>query len=281
MRRRLLDYIGITIGSLITAMGLNAFLIPNKIAAGGASGIGTILYYLFRWDPGLVMLLINIPLLILTGWLVGLRFGAYSVLGGILTSVFTTATAFLPTVTRDPLLACVYGGLVTGIGMGLVFKFKGSTGGTDLLAKLISHYSGVPVGQSLLVIDAAVVIAAGFLFTSEFALYALLTIIITTQVIDIVQEGRLLHAKALFIISDHNETIAKGLMTELERGVTVLESQGAYTGVRRGTILCVVSRSELARAKAVIHQTDAHAFVIVTDVREALGEGFKQLTLED
>lgn len=108
-----------------------------------------------------------------------------------------------------------------------------------------------------------------------------MTIIITTQVIDIVQEGRLLHAKALFIISDHNETIAKGLMTELERGVTVLESQGAYTGVRRGTILCVVSRSELARAKAVIHQTDAHAFVIVTDVREALGEGFKQLTLED
>lgn len=272
--RRIGDYIGIIFGSVIVAIGLNALLIPNRIAAGGASGIATILVHLFAISPGIVLLAINIPLLIASSVVFGLRFGVYTILGSLATSLAVEFTQGIPLLTNDPLLAAIYGGVVAGIGMGIVFRFRGSTGGTDIAAKLVSHYSGVSLGEALLAIDAVVVLAAGIVFSAEFAMYALIAIFVTAKLIDVVQEG-LYSAKAMFIISNHADAIAKELMSKIERGVTVFPSRGGFSNQDRATLFCVVGRTELTRAKRVVLDVDKQAFVVVTDAHEVLGEGFK------
>jgi uncharacterized membrane-anchored protein YitT (DUF2179 family) len=273
VRRYLIDYSGIIVGSVITAVGLNALLIPNKIAAGGASGIATLLFHLFGFSPGIVLLAINIPLLIASSIVFGLRFGAYTVLGSLATSFAVEFTQGIPVLTTDPLLSAVYGGVVAGIGMGIVFRFRGSTGGTDIAAKLAAHYTGLSLGDALLAVDAIVVAAAGVVFSPEFAMYALIAIFVTAKIVDVVQEG-FYSAKALFIISNHSGRISEALMNTLGRGVTVFPSHGAFSKQERETLLCVVSRTELTRAKGIVLEVDRSAFVVVTDAKEVLGEGF-------
>lgn len=273
IKRILTDYFGILIGSVITATGLNALLIPNRIAAGGASGIATLLYHLWGFSPGLVLLAINIPLLIISSIVFGWRFGAYTVFGSLSTSLAVEFLRGIAPVTADPLLASVYGGVVAGLGMGIVFRFKGSTGGTDIAAKLAAHYTGLSLGEALLAVDALVVVAAGVVFSPEYAMYALFAIFVTGKIIDVVQEG-FYSGKAMWVISDHSAAIASALLTQLGRGVTVLPSRGAFSQTERETLLCVVGRSELTRAKSIIKGCDARAFVVVSDAREVLGEGF-------
>lgn len=274
IKHRLGDYIGIIVGSIVTAIGLNALLIPNKIAAGGASGIATILYHTLAVSPGLVLIAINVPLLIASSIVFGMRFGAYTIVGSLATSFAVELTQNVPILTTEPLLAAVYGGVITGIGMGIVFRYRGTTGGTDIAAKLMSHYSGVTIGEALLAIDALVVIAAGVVFSAEFAMYALIAIFVTTKLIDVVQEG-FYSAKALFIISEQADVIAKELMSKLERGVTIFPSRGGFSQQDRATLFCVVGRTELTRAKRLVLEVDRQAFVVVTDAHEVLGEGFK------
>jgi len=273
MWRRLLEYAGIVLGALVVGIGLNALLIPNRIAAGGASGIATILYHLLGWSPGMVLLAINIPLLIASFLVFGLRFGFYTIIGSLATSFAVEFTEGIAVLTVDPLLASIYGGVITGIGMGIVFRFRGSTGGTDILAKLLTHYTGVSIGQALLFIDAAVVLVAGIVFTAEYAMYALIAIFVGTKIIDVVQEG-IYTARALFIISHDAEGIAAGLMTKLGRGVTMFPSQGGFSKTEKTTLLCVVGRTELTRAKQIVLELDKKAFIIVTEAHEVLGEGF-------
>ncbi len=274
MVRTIKDYIGITVGAVVVALGLNALLIPNRIAAGGASGIATILVHLVGIAPSVTLLVINVPLLIVGARVFGMRFGAYTVLGTFVTIAAVGLTSRVAPLTNDPLLAALYGGVITGIGMGIVFRFRGTTGGTDIAAKLAAHYSGISLGDALLAVDAVVVVVAGVLFSAEYAMYALIAIFVCTKTIDVVQEG-LYSAKAVFVVSDQGEAIAAALMNKVERGVTLLPSKGGFSKQEKTTLFCVVGRTELTRAKSVVLEIDRNAFVVVTDAHEVLGEGFK------
>lgn len=271
------DYIYIFIGSLITAIGLDMFLVPNKIAAGGVSGIATIVHYVFHFPVGITMLAINVPLFLMGIRQMGIGFGMRSLFGTIvLSGLIDVLVPILPIPTRDPLLASIYGGIVTGVGIGLVFRAKGTTGGTDLAAAIVNNYMKLSVGVILFVIDASVIVAAGIAFKSaELALYALITVFLTARVIDIVLEG-FSYAKAAIIISQKPEEVTEAILSKMDRGATALVGKGLYTGSDRDVILSVVTRAEISTLKELVHNIDPKAFVILTDVHEVLGEGFKR-----
>lgn len=275
--KKLWEFFWVTAGVVLTALGLDLFLIPNKIAAGGVSGIATILHYVIGSPVGLTMLALNVPLFAMGIYRLGLTFGFRSLYGTIsLSFAVDFFDVFVPVPTQDPLLASLFGGVLVGLGLGLVFRFRGTTGGTDLAAAILRTYTGVNIGQLLFLVDATVVLAAGFVFQSwELALYALITIFITAWVIDLVQEG-ISYTKAFFIISDRVDIIAGKVLRELGRGATALKGRGLYTGTDREVLLTVVNRSEVSRLKEMVYHTDPGAFVIVADVREVLGEGFKE-----
>lgn len=272
------EYLLILMGVLLTAVGLDMFLVPNRIAAGGVSGIATIVHYVVGWPVGTVMLVINLPLFIIGVRQLGLVMGIRSLFGTITLSLLVDLLAALrlPVPTHDPLLASLYGGIIVGVGIGIVFRNKGTTGGTDLAAAIINNYMKLSVGVVLFVIDGSVIIAAGLVFKSaELALYALLTVFLTARVIDIVQEG-FSNTKAALIISNTPEEVANAILKKLDRGVTSLMGRGMYTGAERDIILSVVTRAEISVLKDLVHAIDPKAFVILTDVHEVLGEGFKR-----
>ena len=274
----IINLIGIAIGSLVTAAGLVFFLIPNKIAAGGVSGLATVIYYLVGLPVGFTMLVINIPLFLTSLRKLGLKFGMKTLFGTIMLSVFTDGlTPIVTPLTYDPLLASIYGGLVAGAGLGIVFRFGGTTGGTDLAAQLIHKYLKVSIGQSLLLIDAMVIVLAAVAFDVELALYALIGLFATTKMIDLIQEG-VGYAKAALIISDHSDLLGQAIINKLDRGATALHGQGVYSGKEKDVLLVVLSRSEVARIKDIVYSIDPQAFVIVTNVHEVLGEGFKDIS---
>ena len=272
------DYLGVTLGALITAIGLDAFLVPAKIAAGGVSGIATILYHSAHLPVGVVMLALNAPIFLWSALRLGWRYTVSSVFGTIALSVFVDLLApYVPLLTHDLLLACLYGGVLCGIGLGLVFRFYGTTGGTELLAALLRSYMGINIGQLLFVIDAAVVVWAGIFFRSaELAMYALITIFLTSWIIDLVLEG-VSSAKAFMIITKKADAISDIIIKELDRGATAWKARGAYTGQEQEVLLAVVGRTEVSRLKAVVRKEDPGAFIILADVHEVLGEGFKAL----
>ena len=273
-KRVITDYLGITIGTLIVAAALDMFLIPNKIAAGGVSGVGIIVFHLTGFPVGLTMLAINIPLFATGIKEMGWGYGMKSLYGAVIFSIAVDLLDPLLTVpTEDPFLATLFGGIITGIGIGIVFRFRGSTGGTVLAAALINRFTGLPLGRSLLVVDGLVIVAAGVFFNLELAMWALVTVFITSKVIDSVQEGA--SAKAVFIISDKHEEISEVILKEMDRGGTALKGQGLYTRAEKEIILTVVNQNQITRLKDIVHDIDPKAFVIVTDVREVLGEGFQ------
>ncbi len=279
--KKIWEFIWVTAGVVLIALGLDLFLIPNKIAAGGVSGIATILYYVIGSPVGLTMLALNVPLFAVGIYRLGLTFGFRSLYGTIsLSAAVDFFKVFVSAPTKDPLLASLFGGVLVGLGLGLVFRYRGTTGGTDLAAAILRTYTGVNIGQLLFLVDASVVLAAGFVFQSwELALYALITIFVTAWVIDLVQEG-ISYAKAFFIISDRAEVIADRVIRELGRGATALKGRGLYTDTEREVIFTVVNRSEVGRLKEMVYEADPGAFIIVTDAREVLGEGFKQYAKE-
>lgn len=275
--KMLWEFLGVNLGVLLTALGLDMFLIPNKIAAGGVSGIATILYYVINVPVGAAMLALNVPLFAMGIYRLGLRFGFRSLYGTVALSIAVDAMApFLPVPTQDILLASLFGGVLVGLGLGLVFRHRGTTGGTDLAAAILRAYTGVNIGQLLFLVDATVVIAAGFTFDSaELAMYALITIFITSWLIDIVQEG-FSYTKAFFIISERPSEVSAAIVKGLNRGATAWPARGVYTGAEKEVLLSVVNRSEVTRLKDIIYEVDPRAFVVLADVREVLGEGFKE-----
>jgi uncharacterized membrane-anchored protein YitT (DUF2179 family) len=271
------EFLGVTLGALLIALGLDMYLVPNKIAAGGVSGISTILHYVIGVPVGATMLVLNIPLFVIGIYRLGFAFGFRSLFGATILSVFVDALApYLPVVTHDPLLAALFGGAVVGLGLGIVFRHRGTTGGTDLAAATLQSYIGINVGQLLFVVDGLVVLTAGIAFKSwELAMYALLSIFIASWLVDLVQEG-ISYTKAFFIISDKHKEIADLILSDLNRGVTALKAQGMYTGTDREVLLVVVNRIEISRLKNLIYEVDPGAFVILADVHEVFGEGFRQ-----
>lgn len=276
LARTVAELIGFTFGVLLVALALNLFLVPNRIAGGGVSGLATVLYHLMGWPVGLTSALINIPLFI-AGWrLLGLSFGVRSVLGFLLLAVFIDATApYLKPLTQDPLLAAVFGGGVTGVGIGITYRYRGSTGGTVLAARLLYRLFGLNTGQALLLLDGLVILFAGIAFNVELALYAFVAVWVQTRAIDLVEEGQP-YAKAAWIITDHPEPIGQRILHELDRGATLLEGVGMYTRQRRPVVLVTVNRSQIGQLKRIVREEDPRAFVIVTQASEVLGEGFEE-----
>ncbi len=276
--RWLKDYLGVTIGVILTAIALDAFLVPAKIAAGGLSGVATILYHMFQWPVGLVMLVLNIPLFIWSILRLGWRYTVNSIFGTVALSVFVDLLVpYIPVVTEDLLLASLYGGVLMGIGLGMVFRFNSTTGGTELLAAILRTYVGINIGQLLFIIDGIVVLWAGLVFRSaELALYALITIFLASWIIDLVIEG-FSSAKAFMIITKRADAISQAIIKELDRSATSWKARGMYSGSEQEVLISVVGRSEVTRLKKIVREEDPIAFIILADVHEVLGEGFKEL----
>lgn len=274
--KTIIEYLGITFGCALMAISLNAFTVPNKIAPGGVSGLATVIFYMTKIPVGITMLVFNIPLFILGIKILGKGVGVKTLYGTIMISVFIDYIFIIPTFTTDLLLASVFGGIILGIGLGIVFRFGGTTGGTDLAAAIINKYlPGFTIGTILMIIDFFVVLAAGLVFKQpEISLYSLISLFTSIKVMDFIQEG-LGYAKAFFIISNESEEISKIVIKELDRSVTSLSGQGMYTKEERRVLLCVVNRAQVNRLKELVHAVDPKAFVILTEVREVLGEGFK------
>lgn len=269
-----IEYFGVLLGTAVVAASFNMFLLPNKIAAGGISGLGVILYFLLQVPAGLTIFLLNLPLFILAARMFGAPFIFRGLFGAVSLAVLVEVLAVLPVVTYDLLLASLYGGILMGIGIALVFRARGSTGGTVLAAQLLNKIFGSTMGQSLIGADFLVVALAGLIFNLELAMYSLISLFVSSRVIDLVQEG-VSTSKATLIISDHCERIVSRILGELNRGATVFTGKGAYTGLPREMVLTVVSQAEVPRLKAIVHETDSRAFVIVGNAHEVLGEGFK------
>ena len=267
------------VGVSITALALVWLLIPNKIAAGGVSGLAIVVYHLWGLPVAITMLILNLPLFLACLTAFGPRYGVKTLFGTTFISImieFWDKVMNLIPLTKDPLLASLYGGVIAGVGIGIAFRFRGTTGGTDLAAQLLNRLSGISVGHSLLLFDGFVIILAGLAFnSSELALYAIITLFITSKALDAILEG-LDYAKAAIIISEHSGVIGERILTELQRGATALFGRGLYSSNNKEIILCVISRAEEIRLKELVKQLDPKAFVIITDVHEVFGEGFKE-----
>lgn len=291
--KTLKDYLLIIVGSIITALGTNIFLIPNKIAPGGLTGVATVIYHLSNGiiSPGLTMLVLNIPLFIIGVKYIGKKFIFKTLVGTVLLSLFIDI--FKPFTDQlagmlllsgseplnnspDLLLYSVYGGLFIGIGIGLIFRVGGTTGGSDLAAKLVHHFfPGFTIGQTLTFIDIGIVVFATIAFKSFIlGLYAIITLFVMSRIIDAIIEG-VNFAKAVYIISDKASEIGENILYDLDRGITALKGTGMYTGKEREVLMCVLHRSQISQLKQIVKSIDQDAFVILADVREVLGEGFK------
>jgi uncharacterized membrane-anchored protein YitT (DUF2179 family) len=277
VRDELLNVLLIAAGLLLATLGYRLYLIPNNVAPGGFTGIGQIVNHLFpAVGVGMVNLILNVPLFVLSLRSMGLGFGLRSLLSSVALSLLLDYLP-VPAMTDDVLLSAVFGGVLCGAGFGLVLRGHATTGGSDMLASIVHrHIPALKVSVCLFATDATVVIASGFVFDAAAAMYALISVFVMNVVIDQVLEGPGL-ARSHIIITTHGNEIAERILKELDRGVTALDAKGMYSGEDRTMLLCVVSRLEAVRLRAVVFSVDPRAFVIVQNVHEALGEGFKEL----
>ncbi|MGE6752283.1 YitT family protein [Rossellomorea sp. NPDC071047] len=267
----------ILLGSAIFAFGLVHFNIQNKLAEGGFTGITLILYFLFDIDPSYSNLALNIPLFFL-GWkLLGKKAFYYTVLGTVSLSVFLWIfQRYQMTINLegDLFLAALFAGVFIGVGLGIIFRYGGTTGGVDIIARLAHKYIGWSMGKTMFMFD-AVVIGASLVTYLEYreAMYTLVAVFVAARVIDFMQEGAY-SARGAMIISDSHEEIASVINEKMDRGVTVLRGHGSFTKQNREVLYCVVGKNEIVRLKNIITSVDPHAFVSVTVVHDVLGEGF-------
>lgn len=275
VRENIVDYVYVIVGAAVIAIGFNVFLLPNQVASGGVSGISTILHGLFDWNPGIVQYAFNIPLFIAGVLLLGKKFGIKSFIGTITLPFIVLLTNSWEPWTDNPLLGALFGGIVVGLGIGLVFKGNASTGGTDLLAQIITKYTGLTLGTSVLLIDGIIAISAAVVFDLEKGLYALIGLYVTTKTIDIIQLG-FSQSKMVYIITLKQDEVREAIYAEVNRGVTKLQAFGGYTGEARPVLMVVVYQTEFTKLKQLIKSVDPSAFVIVSDAYEVLGEGFKR-----
>jgi len=274
------DYSLIGLGSLLQALALRLFLVPSNLASGGISGLSQIINYYTGFPIGLMVFVGNLPLFLL-GWryLGGPRFALRTAFAVVAFSFLTDALVyFLPAqgLTGDLLLNALYGGVISGIGYGLVYRGRGTSGGSDILARILSRWRGIPISQSYLMTDALIIFAAGLAFSWENALYALVMLYISGIAAESTSEGSNVVRTAL-IITNKPQVVAEQIMTGMQRGVTLIPGQGGYTGAERTVLYCVVSRSEVSHIKTLVREADRRAFMVIGQAHEALGEGFKQL----
>jgi Uncharacterized conserved protein len=278
------EYIFITIGVLLVAVSIEFFLAPNKIAAGGVTGIAIIVNsYIPKLQIGLLILIMNIILFIIGFIVIGNKFGAKTIYSSLMLSaiLWMMDRVVTPnmTITTDQLLASIFGTLFGGIGLGIVFNQNASTGGTDILAKILNKFIHIDIGKSLLAVDFIVTLFAGISFGAEAGMYALLSVIINGFVIDTVIEG-LNISRQIFVISEKNDLISKFIIEDLEKGCTILHGKGGYSKEDTYILYTVLGRKEFIKLKGYIKEVDVKAFISITHAHEVLGEGFKDI-IED
>lgn len=274
---KLKNIIFIIIGAAIFGFGLVHFNMENNLAEGGFTGITLILFALFKIDPSITNLVLNVPLFIL-GWrILGRNTFIYTILGTVSVSVFLWLFQHIVHINiplhDDLTLAALFAGVSIGVGLGIIFRFGGTTGGVDIIARLGKKYWGWSIGKTMFTFDAAVIASSLIYLDYREAMYTLVAVFVGARVIDFIQEGAY-SAKAATIISDHTFEISQKIFTELDRGATVLNGRGSFTGNEKDVLYCVVARNEIFRLRQLIEQVDPHAFVAVNDVHDVLGEGF-------
>ena len=283
-KRDLWDFLLILLGAFIQALALRLFLVPADLVSGGISGLAQLLNRFTAFPIGLAVLLGNIPLFIL-GWryLGGARFAIRTALAILAFSIFTDVLVFfLPSegVTEDMLLNTLYGGLLLGLGLGIVYRGRGTSGGSDILGRILNHHSGITISQAYLITDSIVVLGAGFVFGWTKALYGLVLIYVSGLAAEIALQGTNVIRMAI-IVTTQTEALAQEIMSDLGRGVTILSGTGAYTGDPKDVIYCAVSRSEINCLKSLVQEIDPKAFMVIGRAQEALGEGFLPLKEEN
>ena len=268
----------IVLGSGLFGLGFAIFLAPNDLNAGGISGLAMIAVHLLKFGTvGTLTMLINAPLFIIGGIKVGKKFFIGSLIGTAASSVLLDLFALLPVPHTEPLLATLYGGVICGLGLGLVFSTGASTGGSDIVVRLLKlKYENVPIGTISIAFDAAVVILTGLVFQDlSKALYSGITIFVSGQVIDAVVY-RFDYSKVALIISREHQKIVSEIDTKLERGATYLHGEGTYTGGDLKVILTVVKKQQVAELKRLVVEVDPRAFIVVQEAHQVLGEGFSR-----
>jgi len=275
------DAVLMIVGTFSLAVGMVFFIAPYKFVPGGVYGISIVIHHLLGTPIGLVSLCMDIPLLLIGIKLLGSRFGVKTFAGIVLTAVFVDVLGGIwgnnPLVEGDALLSGIFGGVLVGVGLGLVFRAKATSGGTDIVAMILSKYTRFPLGLSLIYVDSAIVLVGLLAFRDwKIPLYSWLIIFITGKVIDTVVEGISVN-KVVMIISDKHEEIREKIIINMDRGGTYLKAQGMYEGVDKKVIYTNISRRELPILLTYIREIDPTAFVSVIDAHDVLGDGFKPL----
>lgn len=277
LQMKLKNIVLIMLGAAIMSFGLVNFNMQNKLAEGGFTGITLLFYFLFKWDPSYSNLLLNIPLFFI-GWkLLGRSTFFYTIVGTVSVSIFLWI--FQRNVIDMPLkndltLAALFAGVFTGIGLGIIFRYGGTTGGVDIIARLVHKYTGGTMGKTMFIFDACVITLSLLTYLNyKQAMYTLVAVFVGARVIDFMQEGAY-SARGAMIISEKNEEIGRKIMEELDRGVTILKGYGFYTRSDREVIYCVVAKNEIFRLKSLITSIDPSAFVSISIVHDVHGEGF-------
>ncbi len=283
-RETLRDAALILAGTLIQAVSLRIFLIPANLASGGVSGLAQIIHYYTHWPIGLMVFLGNIPLFLL-GWryLGGSRFALRTAFAVVSFSFFVDLPVpMLPQngITPDLVLNTLFGAVTSGVGFGLVYKGSGTSGGSDILARILNNWRAIPISQSYLMTDALIIFLAGLSFSWENALYALIMLYISGVAAEAVTQGSNVIRTAL-IITSQPEAVKEKILVEMGRGITMLTGRGGYTGAERPVLYCVVTRAEVPQLKVLVQEADENAFMVIGQAHEALGEGFRPLIAQN
>lgn len=276
--KTLLDYIVLIVGATVVGISVGSVLLPSKLSTGGFTGIATILHYLLKVPASVVLLALNIPIFLIVWKVIGFKYGFRSLIGMAFCSFGITLGESLGVLTTEPILAAVYGGILSGTGIALTYRAGGSTGGTDLVAKLVQiKKPHLNLSEILLIVDGVIIATSAIIFNSiEIALYSIISLYVMTKMLDFVLIGGD-YSKAVFIITEKDEEISEYMHSVLNRTATKIDAMGTYTKADKRVLLCVVNKKEVPKLKEGILEIDDKAFTIVTTVSEAYGKGFKEL----
>ncbi|MDF2520751.1 MAG: YitT family protein [Clostridia bacterium] len=265
----------IVAGSAISAAAFNLFIMPNRLLSGGISGISLILNYLFNANTGLLIFIFNVPIFILGYKFVDKEFIALSLIGTVAFSVWIEFFSFLrdADIVKDVMLASIYAGVLNGTGMGIVLRNRASLGGTDIIAVIMKKHFSMNIGSTSLIINTFIVLVSSFINDISLAMYTLISMYVSSVVVDKVQQG-FDRRKSVMIITDNEKKVADEIIRQLVRGVTYLEGEGAFTGNKKRVIYCIVSLNQLAKLKQIVREADPKAFITVSDTAEVMGQGF-------
>ncbi len=303
--RNLIQFIGMLGGAILFGIGYSWFLVPYKIAPGGVGGLAQIFYHIFHIPTGVSMIIMNIPLFLLGLWILGKRFGIRTLYGFLIVGFFTDLLS-LPSLHKLGLikdlakytfvhdgekiysmispdniyLAAVAGSVLLGMGLGIIFRFKGSTGGTDIPVAIIKQKFGIPIGTGYWIVETLIILTVALVFKDiKLVIWGYINLFITAKITDLTSEG-LPYVKGVYVSSPKNDEIKKAILKKLNRGVTLFKAKGGYTGEDQYILFCVMNRRQVPYFKEIVKDIDPKAFVILTDVYDVMGYGFKTRNID-